>query len=107
MNGLIGRHSEAIITATIAILAVVVTVVSFKQHTADFELYSASEVIRLDKEDIRLDNRLLMVEQRERDYTQILIRVDTHVEALRETVKILNHNMSKLVSGLYNNDKGK
>ena len=104
MNGFIGRHSEALITVVIAVLAVLVAVVSFKQHTADFEIYSTGEIVRLDKEDVRLDDRLLMLEQRERNYTEVLIRVDTHVEALQETVKILSHNMSKLVNGLHNHD---
>ena len=88
--------AEAVIALVIASVAVFVTIVSFQQHTIDFE--------RVAQRDIqRIESRLAAIEERERSDTQILTRVDTHVEGLRidmadlreQVIKVLTHISAK------------
>ena len=88
--------AEAIIVIIIASVSVFVTIVSFQQHTVDFEKVAQRDIMRI-------ESRLSAIEERERSDTQILTRVDTHVEGLRidmadlreQVIKVLTHISSK------------
>ena len=84
---------EAGVTVVIASIAVLVTVVAFRQHTIDFE-QAAQRDIR------RIESRISNVEERERLNTQILTRVDAHVEALREDIAYLKGQMTSVLARL-------
>ena len=88
---------EAIVTVVIASVAVLVTVTAFQQHTVDFE-----QVAQRDIE--RLESRIANVEERERSNTQLLTRVDTHVEALREDMASLRKQVATILIRLPLND---
>ena len=88
---------EAVVTVVIASVAVLVTVTAFQQHTIDFE-----QVAQRDIE--RLESRIANVEERERSNTQLLTRVDTHVEALREDMASLRKQVATILIRLPLND---
>ena len=81
---------EAGVTVVIASIAVLVTVVAFRQHTIDFEMAAQRDIQRI-------ESRISNVEERERLNTQILTRVDTHVEALREDIASLRGQVATIL----------
>ena len=81
---------EAVVTVVIASVAVLITVTAFQQHTIDFE-----EIARRDMK--RLESRVTNVEERERSNTQLLTRVDTRVEALREDIASLQRQVATIL----------
>ena len=88
---------EAAVTVIIAAIAVLVTVIAFRQHTIDFE-----QVAQRDMQ--RIEARIANVEERERFNTMILTRVDTHVEALREDIASLQRLVATILTRLPSND---
>ena len=84
---------EAVVTVVIASIAVLITVVAFRQHTIDFEKASHQNIQRI-------ESRITSLEERERSNTQILTRVDTHVEALREDIAYLQRQVSTILTRL-------
>ena len=94
---LIQRYgAEAIIVIIIASVSVLVTIISFKQHTLDFEQVAQRDITRI-------EDRLVAIEDRERSYTQILTRVDTHVNSLRTDMVSLRELVSEILTRLPSN----
>ena len=85
--------AEAIIVIIIASASVLVTIISFKQHTLDFEQVAQRDITRI-------EDRLIAIENRERSYTQILTRVDTHVDSLRVDIVSLRELVSEVLTRL-------
>ena len=81
---------EAVVTAVIASVAVLVTVTTFRQHTIDFEEIAQRDIYRL-------ESRIANVEERERSYAMILTRVDTHVNALRDDIASLRGQVATIL----------
>ena len=88
---------EAAVTVVIASIAVLIAVAAFRQHTIDFEQAAYRDMQRIEA-------RLSNVEERERFNTQILTRVDTHVEALREDIASLQRQVATILIRLPSND---
>ena len=84
---------EAVVTVVIASIAVLVTVTAFQQHTVDFEQVAQRDMHRIEA-------RIANVEERERSYAQILTRVDTHVDALREDMFSLREQVTIILTRL-------
>ena len=82
--------ADVLVTLAIAIVAVAVTAVSFKQRTLDFEAAAKEEIAGLAA-------RLEAIESRERSNTAVLVRLDTHVENLRRDVQKIGAQMTHLV----------
>ena len=85
--------AEAMIVIIIASVSVLVTIISFKQHTLDFEQVAQRDITRI-------EDRLIAIEDRERSYTQILTRVDTHVDSLRMDMVSLRELVSEVLTRL-------
>ena len=85
--------AEAVVTFTIAGAAVIITTVSFQQHTQDFEAVAQRDMTRLEE-------RIASLEARERADTLILTRVDTHVEGLREDMTSLREQVATVLTRL-------
>ena len=85
--------AEAIITAVIAGAAVFAAAVTFQEHTKSFELVAQRDISRI-------DDRLTALEGRERSESQILTRVDTHVEELRADMVSLREQVSIILTRL-------
>ena len=85
--------AEAILTTVIATIAVLVAVASFQQHTIDFEIIAQRDIQRI-------EDRLNDIEERERSDTQVLARVDAHVEGLRMDMIRLREQVSTVLTRL-------
>ena len=83
--------AEAVIALVIASVAVFITVISFRQHTLDFEKIAQRDIGRI-------EDRLTAIEERERSDTQLLTRVDTHVEGLRMDIADLREQVTKVLT---------
>ena len=85
--------AEAVIMAVIAGAAAFAAAVSFQEHTESFERVAQRDISRI-------DSRVSAIEGRERLESQILTRVDTHVEELRTDVASLRAQVSIILTRL-------
>lgn len=84
---------EALVTLTIAVLAVGAATIAFKTHVTDFENVTKTDIVKLEA-------RIQTLEEHDRRDFALLSRVDTRTEHLSKDLETIKKQMNIILQRL-------